>query len=55
MRIKAERERLRALKEEAYRQSYVAATAVGREVKSIIRTAHIRGLTTVQIFEHFDR
>jgi hypothetical protein len=54
VRLREERERLQALQAEAYRQSYQAAVAVGRELKGILRMASIRGLTMQQSFEHFD-
>ena len=54
VRLKQERDRLRALQAEAYAQSYQAAVAVGKELKGILRMASIRGLTIEQSYQHFD-
>lgn len=54
VKLKEERERLKAAREDSYRQSYSAAWHVGKELKSMLRMAASRGLTIDQMFEHFD-
>lgn len=54
VRLREERERIRAEQEEAYRQSYEGAVAVGKELRSILRLAAMRGLSIDQSFQHFD-
>jgi hypothetical protein len=54
VRLRAERERIRAEQEQAYRQSYEGAVAVGKELKAILRMAAVRGLSIQQSFQHFD-